>query len=323
MKKKVLVVGYGSISKKLVKLLNKRKNLDIAILRTKIKKKEKEKLNFLFKISEAVKFNPKYIFICCSANLHAYYFKKFKNLNANIFIEKPLVTKTSEIGILKKYKYEVIVGYFLRFHPAAIYIKKFIQKNITKVRIVNLEVGYDLRKWRPDRALDTTVSVNKKLGGGALFELSHEIDLATWFLGFPDQIFCSNFKISKLKMNTEDVSRIILNYNRKKIIANLNLDLIQKKYSRNIKVICDEKVLFYDFSNNLLQIDNGKNIKRVKFKTNFAITYKNQINFFIDKFSRAKKSNNVVSDLSSSLRLSNLIFHLMKSNKLKKRIKFS
>ena len=124
-------------------------------------------------------------------------------------------------------------------------------------------------------------------------------------------------------MNTEDVSRIILNYNRKKIIANLNLDLIQKKYSRNIKVICDEKVLFYDFSNNLLQIDNGKNIKRVKFKTNFAITYKNQINFFIDKFSRAKKSNNVVSDLSSSLRLSNLIFHLMKSNKLKKRIKFS
>ena len=87
MKKKVLVVGYGSISKKLVKLLNKRKNLDIAILRTKIKKKEKEKLNFLFKISEAVKFNPKYIFICCSANLHAYYFKKFKNLNANIFIE--------------------------------------------------------------------------------------------------------------------------------------------------------------------------------------------------------------------------------------------
>ena len=98
--------------------------------------------------------------------------------------------------------------------------------------------------------------------------------------------------------------------------------MIQKKYSRNIKVICDEKVLFYDFSNNLLQIDNGKNIKRVKFKTNFAITYKNQINFFIDKFSRAKKSNNVVSDLSSSLRLSNLIFHLMKSNKLRKELNF-
>ena len=43
MKKKVLVVGYGSISKKLVKLLNKRKNLDIAILRTKKLRKKKKK----------------------------------------------------------------------------------------------------------------------------------------------------------------------------------------------------------------------------------------------------------------------------------------
>ena len=126
MKKKILIIGYGSISRKLVKLLNKNNNLEIAVLRTKLKIKENKKINFFFELRHAINFKPQYVFICCPVNLHSYYFEKFKNLKNNIFIEKPLLFRENEIEKFKKYKANVQVGYFLRFHPAIIYLKKYI-----------------------------------------------------------------------------------------------------------------------------------------------------------------------------------------------------
>ena len=55
-----------------------------------------------------------------------------------------------------------MVGYFLRFHPAVIYLKKYIQKNLSKLRMVNLEVGYDVRQWRPGRSIKNTVSKTRE-----------------------------------------------------------------------------------------------------------------------------------------------------------------
>ena len=46
-------------------------------------------------------------------------------------------------------------------------------------------VGHDLKKWRPDINYKDSVSAKKSLGGGALRELSHEIDLATHLFGTP------------------------------------------------------------------------------------------------------------------------------------------
>ena len=323
MKKKVLIIGYGSISKKLIKVLRPHKNLNIAILRTNIKKKEKNGFNFFLHLKEAIKFRPNYVFICCPANSHSYYFEKFKKFDNNIFIEKPLLFRPNDIQIFKNYNFNFVVGYFLRFHPAAIYLKKYIKKNLSKLRMINLEVGYDVRKWRPKRSLKNTVSVNKKLGGGTLLELSHEIDLVTWFIGYPNQIYCENNKISKLNIDVEDVTRLILYYKNKKIIANLNLDFIQKKYSRNIKIIFDDTVLNYDFVENKIHIFKEKLIKKVKFNSSLDKAYKNQIEFFINKFSRNKRNYKFDhSNQNSSIELSKLLFKLKQSNKLKRKIKF-
>ena len=84
--------------------------------------------------------------------------------------------------------------------------------------MVNLEVGYDVRQWRPGRSIKNTVSTNKKLGGGTLFELSHEVDIITWFIGFPNQIYCENNKISNLNIDVEDVTKLIFNYENKKLL---------------------------------------------------------------------------------------------------------
>ena len=324
MRKKVLIIGYGSISKKLLKVLRHYKNLDLAILRTSIKKKGNNKNKFFFKLQDAIKFKPNYVLICSSANLHSYYFKKFKNFQNNIFVEKPLILKQEEIKIFKSYGFNFMVGYFLRFHPAVIYLKKYIQKNLSKLRMVNLEVGYDVRQWRPGRSIKNTVSTNKKLGGGTLFELSHEVDIITWFIGFPNQIYCENNKISNLNIDVEDVTKLIFNYKNKRIIASLNLDFIQKKYSRNMKLIFDDKILTYDFVKNKVFIYKNKTIKKVQFKSGFNKAYEKQIDFFIKKFSKKKRNYHFnVSNQITSIKLSNLLIKCKVSNKLNKKIRFN
>ncbi len=321
MKKKILIVGYGSIGRKLLEILPKNK-FEFAILRTKKKTKISSKIRVFFKTTEALKFNPSYIFICSSANLHFYYFKKFINLKAKMFIEKPLTINKKELNILKKTRKNIIVGYFLRFYSPLIFIKNFINKKIKFVRNINFEVGYDIRKWRPTRKLNSTVSVNKKLGGGALFELSHEIDLAIWMLGFPNEIYCDKQNLTKVGNGIDDSTKIILNYNIKKITSFISLDFIQSKYCRKIKVILDNEVLSYDFDKKYFLIEKNDKKKKIFFNENLIDAYKNQINYFLNKFDPKKKSIDIFADKNSSIKLSNLLFKLIQSNKLKRKINF-
>tara|TARA_B100001250_G_C19815536_1_gene798109 strand:- start:1103 stop:2083 length:981 start_codon:yes stop_codon:yes gene_type:complete len=323
MKKKILIIGFGSIAKKLLKFLKKNINCEIAILRTSKKNSEQVGCNFFFKDNDALKFNPDYIFICSTANLHSFYFKKFKKLKANIFIEKPLLFKKDQIKHFEKYKYNSVVGYFLRFHPAIIYLKNFIKKNISKVRIVNLEAGYDVRKWRPNRKLDTTASTNKNLGGGALLELSHEIDIATWLFGYPSEIFCEQQKLSNLKSDVDDFTKIILNYKRRKTSILINLDLLQNKYSRSIKIILDNMVINFDYIKNQILLHKNKKTKKINFKFDLNDIYEKQIYFFLNRFKRNDKNiYNKYSDIISSVKLSKLLFQLSESSRLKKKLKF-
>jgi len=322
MKKKILIIGFGSIARKLFDYLKKNPNYEIGILRTFYKKKIKG-CKYFFNIDDAVRFDAKHVFICSSADLHNNYFKYFNNKKNFLFIEKPLVFKANEIADYKKYKNNILVGYFLRFHPAIIFLKKYINKNIKKIRMVNFEVGYDVKKWRPSRKMETTVSVNKNRGGGALLELSHEIDLALWFLGDPDEIYCDKQKLRKINSNVEDTSKIILNYNKNKTLCSINLDFIQTKYSRSIKIILDNKIIFFDYLKNQILIQNNKKNIIMNFKKNLDDIYYRQINFFLNKFKKNEKTNlEAYANISSSIKLAKLIFLLFKSSKLKKKIKF-
>lgn len=320
MKKKILIVGFGSIGKKLLKILPKNKYF-ISILRTKKNIREKTNHKILFSVKEARNYNPDYVFICTSANLHYFYFNKFKDKCKNFFIEKPLTNNKKEIEHFKKCKLNILIGYFLRFHQPLIYLNKIIRNKMNKIKNVNFEVGFDIKKWRPSRKLDSTVSVNKKLGGGALFELSHEIDLATWMLGFPEEIFCDQQKLTNLRDNIDDSTKIIMNYNLKKISSLISLDFIQSSYCRKIKIILENEVINYDFKKNYITRSKKNKDKKIFFKVSQLDSYKNQIHFFLNKFNYKKKYNNI-SDLKSSLKLSRLLFQLIKSNKLNKKIKF-
>ena len=80
-----------------------------------------------------------------------------------------------------------------------------------------------------------SVSAQKKLGGGALLEMSHELDYINWIFGkkYKAKAFYTNSNI--LDVNVEDNVKIIFKYTNK-ILGSLSLDFLNHKKKRFLTI---------------------------------------------------------------------------------------
>lgn len=253
--KKVLIIGSGSIQKTHVKVLRLiDKNIIIRTLPTrKNLKKELKKLK---------KFNPEYMIICSPSSFHYRHFifieKNFQN--KIVLIEKPLFIKFYSISKNLNNKY--FVGYNLRFHPVIIYLRKFLQKK--KILSINITSHSFLPYWRKKNYKDS-VTAKKKLGGGVLLELSHELDFLKWLFKKIKILQVYNKQISELKINTDDILNVSGKANNKSFF-NLNINFFSRINCRSIKVDGNNFSIEGDLINNTIKIaiDDKEDLKIFK-----------------------------------------------------------
>ena len=159
MKKKILIIGFGSIGIRHAKILSNFKEVNKIAIFTGQKQIKLKKKIFIKKLNI---FNPDYIIICSeTSNHYSDILKVEKNFkNKIVLVEKPLFERYRKIQI-KKNKY--FLGYNLRFHPIIEYIKKRIKKN--KIFSINIFCSSFLPFWRKNRNYANTYS-GKKNGGG-------------------------------------------------------------------------------------------------------------------------------------------------------------
>jgi predicted dehydrogenase len=104
-----------------------------------------------------------------------------------------------------------MVGYNLRFMKSLKKFREILKKNtIGKILSIRSEVGSYLPSWRPDSDYKKSVSAIKKLGGGVLLELSHDIDYLVWLFGNVKWVSSTIHRQSNLKIDTEDTAHITL-----------------------------------------------------------------------------------------------------------------
>jgi len=281
MKKKALIIGYGSIGRRHANLLKKIKKINkiFIISNQKFKKFIKVK-----NILEAKKIDPDYILICSRTSDHLKHLsvveKNFKN--KIILVEKPLFDKKEKLKIKKN---NVYIGYNLRFDPVLNFIKRFIRNK--EVLSVSCICQSYLPFWRKNIDYKKSNSAKKKYGGGALLELSHEIDYIQWMLnGSLNLKFSSLRKISNLKINTEDDVFIFGKIKKADISINLNFHSIQP--FRTITIFGKNFYLKGDLIKHKIEI-NYKNKKSIKknFEYNANHTYLLQHSSILDN----KKKN--------------------------------
>ena len=269
MKKKVLIIGYGSIGKKHARILKKLNIVSKIYVLTKQKCKKFIKIkNF----KEIKNIDPDYIIIASRTSDHYKHLLLIEKTLKNkiILVEKPLFKEFKRIKIKRN---KVFVGYNLRYHPIIIFIKNFIEKR--KIFSVHINCHSYLPNWRKGVDYSKSNTAKRKYGGGALLELSHELDYLQLIF---DKIYKLNHvtvkKISNLKINTDDYVNIIGKTIKSNFCVNLNLFSLQ--IQRRIMINGKGFSLEGDLIENTIRIFEKNKKKIKKFKVDTEYTYKVQ-----------------------------------------------
>ncbi len=198
---------------------------------------------------------PSHAVVAVAAPAHVAVARSLLGMGAHVLIEKPLADRPDGIGDLAaaadRAGRTVAVGYCLRFHPAVAALKAaLVAGELGDVRYLRAEVGQYLPDWRPDADYRTGVTASAALGGGALLELSHEIDYVLWLLGRPKSVLATCRRVGGLDIDVEDLVEIVLDFDG--CVAAIHLDLLQRTPVRTCKIVAERGTLDADLIANRL-----------------------------------------------------------------------
>jgi len=277
LKKKVLIIGFGSIGKRHATILKKFKMVSDVYILSRRNSKTFKNIN---KLSQIKEINPDYIIICSRTSDH---FKHLKYIETNfsnkiVLIEKPLFNKFHKFSISKN---KVFVGYNLRQHPVVRFIKNFIINK--KIFSVNINCNSYLPNWRQNINYKDSYSSLRRLGGGVLLDLSHEIDYLEWIFKKIKKLDLVKIKkLSNLKINVEDHVLIAGKTSLSNFIVDLNYYSLYPR--REVVIDGHNFSIKGDLINNFVEIYlKNKDKKIIKFKNNKNYTYIKQHQLVLDK----------------------------------------
>ncbi|TKF34104.1 Gfo/Idh/MocA family oxidoreductase [Vibrio kanaloae] len=216
-------------------------------------------------VEALIKANVDLVIVASPASFHAQHSIPLIEAGIPTFIEKPVTTTHEDtVAIQKaidKYKTPVAVGYCLRYLPSAQKLKILLDsKVIGTLYNAHIEIGQYLPDWRPNKDYKDCVSANEKLGGGALFELSHELDYAQWLLG-PLALQHAILRSSdELGLDVEDIADVLAT-TESGTVANIHLDFLQRKAHRQCSFVGSEGRIDWDLIQNQLTLNTAAETK--------------------------------------------------------------
>ncbi len=218
----ISVVGLGSIGRRHLRLLRKiRPNVEITLVRSgQGRGADEVELadRVVDSIDRAVQKGIQGAIVSSPASMHVDHVTRLLKAGVHVLVEKPLsdsfVNGATLIAEQGQGNVTCLLGYMLRYEKAAVRLKDLIQEDrVGRLLHVRVECGSYLPDWRPNFPYQQSVSALAELGGGALLELSHELDYLIWFFGDVIDIYAQINNSAVFNIQVEDsVDAIITPY---------------------------------------------------------------------------------------------------------------
>ena len=289
--KNILIIGLGSIGSRHLKIIKQlRPEININLLRRKESiENNLEKLanKIFYDKKDALKENLDGVIIASPSSMHINQAINFLDLNIPIFIEKPISNNLEDYLKFKKLaeikNAKILVGYVLRYSKILNEYRRLIKENIIGKQIyVDIKYSSFLPDWRSNINYKNSVSSKDNLGGGALLELSHELDYANWLFGPFTEIKAIRNNTKQLEIDVEDIVKLIA-INKNRCLINIHLDFSSKISERYCCLNGSKGFIKLDFINikisSKLNIEKG--IKSYKIESNYNDMYIYQMEHFL------------------------------------------
>ena len=249
---KFLVVGTGSIGSRHIANLKRLKQYVVAYSYRNTGAKVLDcKTPLVSDLDEALN-AADVVVIANQTHKHMELALKAAQLGKHLYIEKPLSHKLQGaqqlLDIVAQKQLKVCCGFMLRHHPNLLWIKQAIADNtIGKIYAARFIVGQWLPDWRPQSDYSQSYSAFYRRGGGVVFDLIHELDIAYWLLGCVDKVQAFTAKNTALAIETESVAQISLAF-ESGILAQLHLDYLRPNYQRKLEIIGAKGIIYWDYA---------------------------------------------------------------------------
>ncbi len=321
---KFLIIGYGSVGKRHVKNLielgidclvvdpdsGRRKEATVESL------KSYESLDQLGTLE-----NFDAVVICSPPVFHISQTTWALSKGKKVFLEKPIGLNQKECQRLLSYNHkDIFVGYTYRWNPQFIELKNCIEKELFGAPYhANFSIGMHLEDWHPLENYRNFFMSSSALGGGAILDESHFLELILELFGLPTEISCIQSKISPLDIDSDDY--VFSHFTYKNLRIDIKLDLFRRPHESLIQIQGEFGSIECDFiqKNNILTESKSYanfTSNTIHFKYDRNDVFKQMISDFI-KFVSNEISEALV-PLSRGLEVMYLIDKMREASKSRK-----
>lgn len=167
-----------------------------------------------------------------------------------VLVEKPLFARDEPLP--PNTPRDTFVGYCLRFHPVVqALVEALRDKRLYSIHAV---VGQHLSLWRPGTDYRQSYSA-RAAEGGALRDLSHELDLVQLLAGSWRRVAALVGHVSDLETEADDCASLLLECERCKHVT-VHVDMIDRAPRRGVVIHAEHATLELDLIASTFTIDS-------------------------------------------------------------------
>lgn len=158
-----------------------------------------------------------------------------------VLMEKPLCTDESGARRLEeavtRTGVPLLLTYTWRWWPPLAKVWELLREEaVGRLRHVEFIMSAHLADWHPWENYTDFFMASRELGGGALLDESHWVDLMLWFLGKPERLVADIDKISDLDIDTDDNVDMVVTYGHG-LRVSMHLDLYGRPHRKSIRFV--------------------------------------------------------------------------------------
>ncbi len=257
---KVLFIGLGSIGIRHLKNLNKIDKFRFIHFRSGLSNPHSynnETINTFYNLEDAINDRPDFAIISNPTALHLETALNLSRNNIPFLIEKPVSDRIEGLDELQKIvnekKLSVMVGFQMRQHPSFKKMLDIVQSGKIGTPVsIHGYVGQYLPDWRVSQDYRKSYSASKEMGGGVIFDLCHEIDIAVSLFGKAKKVSCICGHYSDLEIETEDLADITIEHENK--TSHIHLNYIERGYEWSTRVTGTEGTVIWNYGEGYTQL---------------------------------------------------------------------
>jgi len=216
-------------------------------------------------LDSALATGPDLAIVATPSSLHIQVLPALISARIPCYVEKPVVSERGHVAELRRALSDHpgiphVTGYNLRLLPSLVMARQMVADGVLgTVARASFAAGQWLPDWRPAQDHRAGYSASSGLGGGVIFDLSHELDAARSFLGDCAIVTSMTARMASLEIESESVACIVARAACGSLVT-INLDYVARRPIRRYELVGDHGTMIWDLPLQRLELQDKAGI---------------------------------------------------------------